>query len=92
MRLRLRYTNVGNQKLILYKGHDFFFQTKIRSATGNDLGPYDAGPYEVWFVNSRYYDEEFEPIDQPSPGEGLSLFVTWRRLRERDDDQHRCHE
>ena len=63
MKLRLRYTNVGNQKLILYKGHDLFFQTKIRSALGNA-----AGPYEVWFVNSRYFDEELEPIDQALPG------------------------
>ena len=68
MKLRLLYTNVGNQKLILYRGHDFFFQTKIRSAPGNA-----AGPYEVWFVNSRYFDEEVEPIDQASPGK---VFLT----------------
>lgn len=68
MKLRMRYANVGNQKLILYKGHDFFFQSKIRSAPGNA-----SGPYEVWFVNSRYFDEEFEPIDQPSPGK---VFLT----------------
>jgi hypothetical protein len=68
MKLRLRYTNVGNQKLILYRGHDLFFQTKLRSALGNA-----AGPYEVWFVNSRYFDEELEPIDQASPGK---VFLT----------------
>lgn len=63
MKLKLRFRNLGNQKLILYKGHDLFYQTKIRSAPGNPLGP-----YEVWVVNSRYFDEEVEAIDQPSPG------------------------
>ena len=29
--VRLRYTNVGKEKLILYKGHDLFYQTKVRS-------------------------------------------------------------
>src|SRR4029078_12442695 len=63
LKLKLRFRNAGNQKLILYKGHDFFFQTKIRSAPGNP-----SGPYEVWVVNSRYFDEEPEAIDQSSPG------------------------
>jgi hypothetical protein len=62
MKLKLRYRNVGSQKLILYKGHDLFYQTRIRSAPGNA-----TGPYEVWIVNSRYFDEEVEPIDQTSP-------------------------
>lgn len=61
--LRLRYRNVGKQKIILYNGHDLFYQTKIRTAQENP-----AGPYEVWVVNSRYFDEEIEAIDQPSPG------------------------
>jgi hypothetical protein len=62
IRLKLRYRNISNQKIILYKGHDLFYQTKIRSAPGNP-----AGPYEVWVVNARYFDEEQEPIDQTSP-------------------------
>ena len=62
IRLKLRYRNISNQKIILYKGHDLFYQTRIRSAPGNA-----AGPYEVWVVNSRYFDEEPEPIDQTSP-------------------------
>ena len=62
MDLKLRYRNVGNQKLILYRGHDLFYQTRIRSATG---GPQ---PYEVLFLNSRYFDQEFESIDQAVPG------------------------
>ena len=68
MKLRLRYRNTSKQKVILYKGHDLFYQTKIRAASGNPFGP-----YEVWVVNSRYFDEEFEPIDQASPGKA---FVT----------------
>jgi hypothetical protein len=62
IKLKLRYRNTGSQKIILYKGHDLFYQTRIRSAPGNA-----AGPYEVWVVNSRYFDEEPEPIDQESP-------------------------
>lgn len=62
LNLKLRYTNVGNQKLILYKGHDLFYQTRIRSAAGG------VPPYEVLFLNSRYFDEEFEAIDQALPG------------------------
>ncbi|HVS82793.1 MAG TPA: hypothetical protein VHE60_13770 [Pyrinomonadaceae bacterium] len=62
MNLRLRYTNVGNQKLILYKGHDLFYQTRIRSASSGTQA------YEVLFLNSRYFDEEFESIDQALPG------------------------
>ena len=60
MNLKLRYRNVGNRKLILYRGHDLFFQTRIRS-TG-------AQPYEVLFLNSRFFDQEFESIDQAVPG------------------------
>ena len=62
MKLKLRYRNVGGQKIILYKGHELFYQSKIRSVPGNP-----AGLYEVWLVNSRYFDQELEPIDQTSP-------------------------
>ncbi len=62
MKVRVRYRNVGSQKIILYKGHDLFYQTRIRSALGSA-----AGPYEVWVVNSRYFDEEVEPIDRTTP-------------------------
>ncbi|MEK6335019.1 MAG: hypothetical protein AABM67_08730 [Acidobacteriota bacterium] len=66
--VKVRYRNLGTERLILYKGHDLFFQTRIRSAVGNP-----AGPYEVWVLNSRYFDEEFEPIEQDSPGK---VFLT----------------
>jgi len=62
MNLKLRYRNVGNQKLILYRGHDLFYQTRVRSAAGG------AQAYEVLFLNSRYFDSEFESIDQSAPG------------------------
>lgn len=66
MKLKLRYTNVGRQKLILYKGHDLFYQIKIRSLkTGTN-------PYEVTLLNSRYFDEQPEPIDVSAPS---SVFV-----------------
>jgi len=65
LKLKLRYKNVGRQKLILYRGHDLFYQTRIRSVA-NDAS---SKPHEIIFTNSRYFDEEFEPIDQPSPGE-----------------------
>ena len=68
LRLKLRYRNLGRQKLILYNGHDLFFQSKVMSALGNP-----SGPYVVWLVNSRYFDEAPEPIDQPSPGK---VFLT----------------
>ena len=61
MDLKLRYRNVGNQKLILYRGHDLFYQTRVRSTGG-------AHPYEVLFLNSRYFDQEFESIEQAVPG------------------------
>lgn len=66
--LKVQYRNGGSMRLILYKGHDLFFQTRIRSAPGNS-----AGPYEVWVLNSRYFDEEFEPIDEVSPGRVFTI-------------------
>lgn len=68
MELKLRYTNRTSEKVILYKGHDLFYQTRIRQAPNQP-----SGPHEVLYINSRYYDEEFEAIDRPSPGR---VFVT----------------
>jgi hypothetical protein len=65
LKLKLRYKNVGKQKLILYRGHDLFYQTRIRSVPDNTT----VKPYEIIFTNSRYFDEEFEPIEQPTPSE-----------------------
>jgi hypothetical protein len=63
LKLRLRYTNISDQRLIVYNGHDLFFQTKIR--TGEPSGtPFS----EVLLLNMRYFDEEMERIDARSPG------------------------
>src|SRR6185503_14845251 len=52
----------------LYKGHDLFYQIRVRRPAQGTTEPYD-----VLFINSRYFDEEFEPIDRPTPGR---VFVT----------------
>ena len=31
LKIRLRYTNLSPHPVILYRGHDLFFQTKLRS-------------------------------------------------------------
>jgi hypothetical protein len=63
LKLKLRYTNLSDQRLIVYNGHDLFFQTKIR--TGDPPGTSSS---EVLFLNMRYFDEELERIDARSPG------------------------
>lgn len=68
LRLHLRYTNTGNQKLILYRGDDLFYQAKIRAA-GTEAG---VKPYEIAVLNARYLEQENEPIEQSTPGR---LFV-----------------
>lgn len=62
LRLKLRYTNLGPQRLIVYNGHDFFFQTKIRPE--NSAATPASG---VLLLNMRYFDEELEKIDARSP-------------------------
>lgn len=68
MRLRLRYTNAGAQKLILYRGDDLFYQAKIRAARAEG----GARPYEIAVLNARYLEVENEPVEQPSPNK---LFI-----------------
>jgi hypothetical protein len=68
LRLRLRYTNAGNQKLILYRGEDLFYQARIRSLRIAD----GIRPYEIMVLNARYLEVENEPVEQPAPG---SLFI-----------------
>jgi hypothetical protein len=63
LKLKLRYTNASDQRLIVYNGHDLFFQTKIRSQQAAG-----APSPEVLLLNMRYFDEEFERIDARSPG------------------------
>lgn len=68
LKIKLRYTNLSSHPVILYKGHDLFFQTKIRSE------PDRAGhSYQAHLLNMHYFDEEFERIDARAPGK---VFVT----------------
>jgi hypothetical protein len=69
LRLRLRYTNAGNPKLIVYRGEDLFYQAKIRSVVQSE----EARPYEIDVLNARYLEVENEPVEQSAPGK---LFVT----------------
>jgi hypothetical protein len=91
LKLRVRYSNLGADRLIIYQGHDLFYQIKVRSdaATG-------AQPYEVLLLNMHYFDEEFERIDASSPGrvfEKLAPKEFFERelitgLGVTDDDKH----
>ena len=63
LKLRVRYTNLGADRLIIYQGHDLFYQIKVRSVAATE-----TKPYEVLLLNMHYFDEEFERIDASSPG------------------------
>jgi len=65
--VRLRYQNVGSQKLLVYRGKNLFYQTRIRGGAEK--------PYEVVVTNSRYNDAEAETLGERKPG---SAFVTLR--------------
>lgn len=65
--VRLRYRNVGNEKVIVYRGKNLFYQTRIRGGAGK--------PYEVIVTNSRYNDAEVEALGERKPG---GAFVTLR--------------
>ena len=66
VRVRLRYENAGEERLILYRGKNFFYQTRIRGASGGKQ-------YEVVVLNSRYNDAEAEALNRARPG---GAFVT----------------
>ena len=68
LKIKLRYTNLSSQPIILYKGHDLFFQTKIRSEPDRS-----GQSYQVHLLNMHYFDEEIERIDARSPSK---VFVT----------------
>jgi hypothetical protein len=70
LRVQLQFTNVGDQKLILYKGHDLFYQTRIRRVATSGA---TTESYEVSILNSRYFDEQPEKIDQPTPGKVFTI-------------------
>lgn len=63
LKLRVRYSNLGPERLLIYQGHDLFYQIKVRSDAAGG-----AQPDEVLLLNMHYFDEEFERIDASSPG------------------------
>jgi hypothetical protein len=65
--VRLRYRNVGSRKLVVYRGKNLFYLTRIRGGPGK--------PYEVVVTNSRYNDAEAEALGERKPG---GAFVTLR--------------
>ena len=67
--LRLRYQNAGGRKLIVYRGKNFFYQTRIRGASGSA----PSRPYEVVVTNSRCNDAQAEEVQGRRPG---SAFAT----------------
>ena len=70
MRLRLRYANTGRQKLILYKGHNLFYQTKIRRRADSNAA---SKPYEVVVLHARYFDEQPENIETSGPNKYFAV-------------------
>ena len=65
--VRLRYRNAGSRRLIVYRGKNLFYQTRIRGGEGKG--------YEVVVTNSRFNDAEAETLGGRRPG---SAFVTLR--------------
>lgn len=61
--LRLRFTNVGNQKLILYKGNNLFFAVWTKPAQDNQAG----ARFEMKTTASRFLQMTPEDVDRPSP-------------------------
>lgn len=69
MTLRLRYTNTGSQKIILYKGVRLFYQIFV-SRNEQDAA---ARRYETRMTHSRYYDLLPEKIDAPNPSSVFTI-------------------
>ena len=65
--IRLRYQNAGGRRLIVYRGKNFFYQTKVRGGGGA------SRPYEVVVTNSRFNDAQAEDVGGRRPG---GAFVT----------------
>ena len=62
LRLQLRYTNVGDEKVILYSGYRLFYQTSVRRAAGG------AARDELYMTSAWYFDEHVEKIEADAPG------------------------
>ncbi|HKR02506.1 MAG TPA: hypothetical protein VJT09_17650 [Pyrinomonadaceae bacterium] len=67
--LKLRYTNAGSRKLILYRGNRLFYQVFVSRSREDAL----ARRFEMYTTHSRYFDEQPEKISAAHPG---GVFVT----------------
>ena len=67
--LRLRYTNAGGEKLILYKGDRLFYQIFV--SRGGEATV--ARRNELRATHARYFDEQPEKIVGPAPGRVFAL-------------------
>jgi hypothetical protein len=63
LKIQLRFTNVGNQKLILYKGNNLFFAVLIKP-NQDQAG---AARYEMKTTASRFIQLTPEDVDRPAP-------------------------
>jgi len=71
LRLRLQYANVGDEKLILYRGKNLFYQTSVsRSAADAAIRRHEAFMSSAW-----YFDELPEKIEQPAPGRAFVILT-----------------
>lgn len=61
LRLRLRFHNASRGRLIVYRGKNLFYQTRIR-------GGREGARYEVVVLNSRYNDAQVEVVNGRRPG------------------------
>jgi hypothetical protein len=62
--LKLRYTNMGSQKVILYKGNRLFYQVFISRSREEA----STRKYEIHTTHARYFDEQPEKINASQPG------------------------
>lgn len=64
IKLRLRFTNVGDRRLILYRGNNLFFTLWVNS---NPARP-SAAQYELKTSTARFRATGPEDVDRPAPG------------------------
>jgi hypothetical protein len=67
MKLRLRFANVGDGKLILYRGVNLFFTVWVNS---NPAHP-SATQYELKTSTARFQTTDSEVIDRPAPNKNF---------------------
>lgn len=61
LKIQLRFTNVGNQKLILYKGNNLFFAVWVKPEQET------AARFEMKTTASRFLQMTPEDVDRPAP-------------------------